>query len=114
MKELGRSTQNDTYNITSFIRTLKYVSDIFQTEEAFTVEEYKHAHAHAHAHAHTHTHKLQDLFLRTTLITILYKAFVRTHLDYGDVIYDQAFYCSRHKKLESVQYNPCLTLNGEI
>ena len=124
MKELGRSTQNDTYTITSFIRTLKYVSDILQTEEAFTVEEYKHTHTNTHTHTHTHTrtharthaptHKLQDLFLRTTLITILYKSFVRTHLDYGDVIYDQAFYCSRHKKLESVQYNPCLTLNGEI
>ena len=112
MKELGRSTQNDTYTITSFIRTLKYVSDILQTEEAFTVEEYKHTHTHTRTHAPKH--KLQDLFLRTTLITILYKSFVRTHLDYGDVIYDQAFYCSRHKKLESVQYNPCLTLNGEI
>ena len=118
MKELGRSTQNNTYNITSFIRTLKYVSDILQTEEAFTVEEYKNTHTHTHTHArartHARTHKLQDLFLRTTLITILYKSFVRTHLDYGDVIYDQAFYCSRHNKLESVQYNPCLALNVEI
>ena len=112
MKELGRSTQNNTYNITSFIRTLKYVSDILQTEEAFTVEEYKHTHPHTRTHAPKH--KLQDLFLRTTLITILYKSFVRTHLDYGDVIYDQAFYCSRHNKLESVQYNPCLALNVEI
>ena len=44
MKELGRGTTYNTHNITSLIRTLKHVSDILQTEEAFTVEEYKHTH----------------------------------------------------------------------
>ena len=50
MKELGRSTWNDTHNITSFIHTppLKYVSDILLTEEAFTMEEYKHTNTHSH------------------------------------------------------------------
>ena len=42
MKELGSSTAYNTHNTTSLIRTLKYVSDILQMEEAFTVEEYKH------------------------------------------------------------------------
>ena len=39
---------------------------------------------------------------RTTLITIC-KAFVRPHLDYGDILYDQAFNNSFHYRLESVQ-----------
>ena len=34
--------------------------------------------------------KLRNLLPRTTLITI-YKAFIRPHLDYGDVLYEQAF-----------------------
>ena len=46
MKELGSGTVYNTHNTTSLIRTLKYVSDILQTEEAFTVEEYKHTHTH--------------------------------------------------------------------
>ena len=47
MKELARSTQINIHNIRSLIRALKYVSDILQTEEAYTVEEYKHTHTHA-------------------------------------------------------------------
>ena len=34
--------------------------------------------------------KLRNILLSTTLITI-YKAFIRPHLDYGDVLYDQNF-----------------------
>ena len=33
-------------------------------------------------------HKLQNLLSRSTLITI-YKVFVKLHLDYGDILYDQ-------------------------
>ena len=40
MKELVGRTQINIRNTRSLIRALKYVSDIFQTEEAFTVEEY--------------------------------------------------------------------------
>ena len=57
--------------------------------------------------------KLQSLLPRAALITI-YKAFVRPHLDYGDVLYDQAFNASFHEKLESIQYNTCLALTGAI
>ena len=57
--------------------------------------------------------KLQSLLPRAALITI-YKAFVRPHLDYGDVLYDQAFDASLHGKLESNQYNACLALTGAI
>ena len=42
--------------------------------------------------------KLQNLLPRTALIT-LYKAFVRPHLDYGDIIYDQAHNASFHRGL---------------
>ena len=57
--------------------------------------------------------KLQSLLPRAALITI-YKAFVRPHLDYGDVLYDQAFNASFHEKLESIQYNACLALTGAV
>ena len=57
--------------------------------------------------------KLQNLLPRTALIT-LYKAFLRRHLDYGDVIYDQAHNASFHQKLESLQYNDCLAITGAI
>ena len=57
--------------------------------------------------------KLQNLLPREALITI-YKAFVRPHLDYGDVLFDQAFNASSHEKLESIQYNACLALTGTI
>ena len=57
--------------------------------------------------------KLQNLLPRTALIT-LYKAFVRPHLDYGDIIYDQVHNASFHQKLESLQYNVCLAITGAI
>ena len=50
---------------------------------------------------------------RQALVTI-YKAFVRPHLDYGDVLYDQTFNKSFHAKIESIQYNACLAITGTI
>ena len=44
----------------------------------------------------------------------MYKAFVRPHLDYGDIIYDEAYNETFHKKLESIQYNTCLALSEAI
>ena len=46
MMELGITHSTNIHNTRSLIRTLKYVLDILQTEEAFTVEEYKHTHTH--------------------------------------------------------------------
>ena len=43
------------------------------------------------------------------LLTI-YKSFIRPHLDYSDIIYDQAYNLSFHQKLESIQYNAVLAL----
>ena len=57
--------------------------------------------------------KLQNLLPRTALIKI-YKAFVRPHLDYGDILYDQAFNLSFQQKLESIQYRACLAITGAI
>ena len=50
---------------------------------------------------------------RQDLVTI-YKAFIRPHLDYGDVVYDQASNNSFQAKMESIQYNACLTITGAI
>ena len=57
--------------------------------------------------------KLSNLLPRQALVTI-YKAFIRPHLDYGDVLYDQAFNNSFHAKMESIQYNACLAIIGAI
>ena len=46
MMELGITQSTNIHNTRSLIRTLKYVLDILQTEEAFTVKEYKHIHTH--------------------------------------------------------------------
>ena len=57
--------------------------------------------------------KLQSILPREPLLTI-YKSFVRPHLDYGDVIYDQYYNNSFHQKLESIQYNAALAITGAI
>ena len=44
----------------------------------------------------------------------IYKCFVWTHFDYGDIIYDQAFSSFSHKKIESLQYNAALDITGAI
>ena len=57
--------------------------------------------------------KLQNLLPRSALIT-MYKAFVRPHLDYGDILYDQTYNTSFHEKMESIQYRACLAITGAI
>ena len=57
--------------------------------------------------------KLQKTLPRPVLMT-MYKTFVRPHLDYGDIIYDEAYNETFHQKLESIQYNACLDLLGAI
>ena len=56
---------------------------------------------------------MQKLLPRAVLMT-MYKAFVRPHLDYGDIIYDEAYNKTFDQKLESIQYNACLALLGAI
>ena len=43
--------------------------------------------------------KFQNFLPRKSLLTI-YKSFIRPHLDYGDIIYDQSFNTSFHQRLE--------------
>ena len=50
---------------------------------------------------------------RSSLLTI-YKSFVRPHLDYGDVIYDQPNNTTLSDKIESVLYNAALAITGAI
>ena len=50
---------------------------------------------------------------RKSLMTI-YKSYIRPHLDYCDVIYDQPHNESFCKKIESIQYNAALAITGAI
>ena len=56
-------------------------------------------------------HKLQNVLPIMSLVTIC-KAFVRPHLDYGDILYDQAFNNSFHGRLECIQYNAFRLITG--
>ena len=57
--------------------------------------------------------KLQNILPRESLLTI-FKSFVRRHLDYGNVIYDQSYNNTFHQKMESIQYNAALAITGAI
>ena len=57
--------------------------------------------------------KLHHILPRSPLLTI-YKSFIRPHLDYGDIIYDQAYNTSFHQTLDSIQYNTTLAITGTI
>ena len=57
--------------------------------------------------------KLRNVLPRPALMT-MYKACVRPNLDYGDVIYDEAYNETFHQKLEYIQYNACLAPSGAI
>ena len=57
--------------------------------------------------------KLQNFLPRKSLLT-MYKSFIRPHLDYGDIIYDQSYNTSFHQRLESLQYNTALAVTGSI
>lgn len=48
--------------------------------------------------------KFQNIFPRAAFLSI-YKILLRIHLNYGDIIYDQAFNSSSHKKIKSLKYN---------
>ena len=56
---------------------------------------------------------LNNIFPRPTLLTI-YCSFVRLHLDYGGVKYDQPENESFINKIETVQYNASLAITGTV
>ena len=57
--------------------------------------------------------KLRFFVPRQSLITI-YKSFIRSLLDYADVVYDQPNNVSFSEKIESIQYNAALAITGGI
>ena len=53
-------------------------------------------------------------FLPKKLLLIIYKSFIRPHLDYDDIMYDQTYNTSSHQKLGSLQYNVAFAITGAI
>ena len=56
---------------------------------------------------------LKTILPRQALLSI-YKSFIRPHLDYGDVMYDQPNNESLCQTIESVQYKAALAITGAI
>ena len=57
--------------------------------------------------------KLSSTLPRDAFLSV-YKSFVRPHLDYDDIIYDQAQTKSFCNILESIQYKAVLAITGAI
>ena len=57
--------------------------------------------------------KFHQILARSSLF-IIYKTFIRSWLDYADIICDQAYNSAFHDKLESVQHNACLAITGTM
>ena len=57
--------------------------------------------------------KLSGFLPRHSLVT-LYKSFIRPHLDYAEIIYDQPNNLNLCNKIESCQYNAALAITGAI
>ena len=57
--------------------------------------------------------KLQNILPRSSLLTI-YKKCIISHLDYGEIIYDQAYNASFHQKQELLQHNAYLAIKAAI
>ena len=55
--------------------------------------------------------KLSLILSRKSLLTI-YKSFVRSNLDYADIIYSKSLRESLKRKIEMVQYNAALIITG--
>ena len=58
-------------------------------------------------------HKLNLLLPRSSLLTV-YKCFIRPHLNYGDVVYDQPNLSYLTNKIKSVQCNAALAIVDSI
>ena len=54
------------------------------------------------------------MFLSHPSLLTIYKSFIRPHLDYGDVTYDQPSNTIFSSKIESIQYNPALAITGAL
>ena len=47
-------------------------------------------------------------------LLIIYRSFIRPHLDYEDILYDKPGNQNFQNKLEQVQYKACLVITGAI
>ena len=56
--------------------------------------------------------KRLSLILSRSQLLAIYKTFVRSHLDYADIIYDKPFNDAFKKKLEEIQYSAALIITG--
>ena len=57
--------------------------------------------------------RLQQILLRSSLLTI-YESFIRSWLDYVDIICDQAYKSTLHDKLEFIQYDVGMAITNAI
>ena len=57
--------------------------------------------------------QFQSTLPRPSLLTI-YKSFIRPHLDYEDIIYDQAYNASFQQKVENTKHNATLPITGAV
>ena len=55
-----------------------------------------------------------NLALPRSSLLIIYKSFIRSDLDYRDIVYDQPNNSSLSEKIEFVQYNAALAITGSI
>ena len=55
-----------------------------------------------------------NLSLIHSALLVIYKSFIRPHLNYGDIVYDQPNKLSFTEKIESLQYNAALAITGAI
>ena len=53
-------------------------------------------------------------YLPRHFLVILYKAFIRPHLDYADIIFDKPNKMNICNKIESLQYNAALAITSAI
>ena len=59
------------------------------------------------------TKRLSKLLSQHSLL-LIYKSFVRPHLDYGDILYDQPNNKSLCQKIKTVQYIAALVITSAI
>lgn len=59
-------------------------------------------------------HKAVGNVLPIPSLFTIYKLFGKSHLDFGDIIYDQAFNQAFHLRLERITYNPALAITGAM
>ena len=57
--------------------------------------------------------EFQQILPRSSLLTT-YKTFIKSWLDYANMIFDPAYNSTFHDKLESIQYNASLAITGAI